>query len=304
MTKSFISVALCTHNHADRLELTLPDLAQLRSPQVPWELLIIDNGCTDGTIDLLARHVWPADWTVRVVREEKLGLSNARNCAIQEAVGDYIIFIDDDETPDPDWLCAYARLIEEKTPDAFGSRIRVLFEDTRPTWLQDDLLGFLGAMNRFDSITPLTERGTSFNGGNFGFRKSVIDRVGGFDAMLGRKGTDNTGGEEVDFYRRLLAAGFHVWWTPEAVIHHRIQASKLSRQYFLDLHFRQGIVEGKRARENKMRIPPLYLYPQLGRALGSALSIRFTQGRDHSLRKEMNVAYFLGYLAGWASKKQ
>lgn len=298
----FLTVALCTHNHADRLGLTLTELAQLRPPLLPWEFLIIDNGSSDDTPELLARHTWPASWTVRIVREEKLGLSNARNRAIHEAIGDYVIFLDDDETPDPDWLCAYERLIEEKNPDAFGSRIRVLFEDTRPAWLQDDLLGFLGELSRFDSITLLTAPGTSFYGGNFGFRKSVIDRVGGFDAMLGRKGTDNTGGEEVDFYRRLLAAGFHIWWTPEAVIHHRIQASKLSRRYFLDLHFRQGNAEGKRARGNKARIPPIYLYPQLWRALGSALFIRLTQGKDHTLRKEMNVAYFLGYLAGYVSK--
>ena len=41
---------------------------------------------------------------------------------------------------------------------------------------------------------------------NFGIRKTVCERVGQFDAMLGRKGSDNTGGEEVDFYRRLLDA--------------------------------------------------------------------------------------------------
>ena len=296
------TVALCTHNHADRLRRTLTDLAKLNSPRATWEFLIIDNGCRDETSSLLSNYAWPANWQVRIVREEKLGLSNARNRAIAEAAGDYVIFMDDDETADPDWLCAYERLIEAGKPDAFGGRIRVLFEDARPAWLQDDLLGFLGELNRFDQITQLTLPGTSFYGGNFGLRKAICDRVGGFDDMLGRKGDDNTGGEEVDFYRRLLAAGFHAWWTPEAIIFHRIQASKLSRRYFLDLHFRQGKVEGKWARGEKVRIPPLYLYPQLFRALSSALSARFTKSRNHSLRKEMNVAYFLGYLAGWTSK--
>ena len=41
----FITVALCTHNHADRLVRTLADLAHLRAPQRPWEFLVIDNGC-------------------------------------------------------------------------------------------------------------------------------------------------------------------------------------------------------------------------------------------------------------------
>jgi len=101
------TVALCTHNHADRLVRTLADLAQLKTPQAPWEFLVIDNGCRDGTVELLNRHTWPDGWQVRVVREEKLGLSNARNRAIAEARGEYVIFMDDDETADPDWLCAY-----------------------------------------------------------------------------------------------------------------------------------------------------------------------------------------------------
>jgi glycosyltransferase involved in cell wall biosynthesis len=298
MNPSF-SVALCTHNHADRLVRTLEDLPKIRVPKAAWELLIIDNASSDGTPDLLARHAWPAGWTVRVVREEKLGLSNARNRAIQEARGEYVVFMDDDETADPDWLCAFERLIEAQDPDAFGGRIEVLFEDQRPAWLTDELLGFLGQLNRADTIVPLTDNGTFFHGGNFGFRKTVCEAVGGFDSMLGRKGADNTGGEEVDFYRRLIDSGFKVWWTPEAVIYHRIQAAKLDRRYFHDLHYRQGKMEAIRRRGTGSRIPPNYLYGQLFRACLAAWRIFREQGRNASLRREMNVTYFLGLILGW-----
>ena len=294
------TVALCTHNHADRLVRTLADLALLKSPRQPWEFLVIDNGCRDETCELLARHAWPSGWEVRVVREEKLGLSNARNRAIAEARGEYVIFMDDDETTDPDWLCAYERLINAHHPDAFGGRQVVLFEDTRPPWLRDELLGFLGELNRSDRIMPLTDPYTPFYGGNFGFRKAVCERVGNFDAMLGRKGADNTGGEEVDFYRRLLDAGFSVWWTPEATIHHRIQAAKLERGYFHDLHYRMGRMEAIRKRGMGSRLPPPYLFGQLTRAVGAVISLWRQSGRDATLRKEMNVAYFLGQIQGWA----
>jgi glycosyltransferase involved in cell wall biosynthesis len=293
------TVALCTHNHEARLARTLTDLRALHPPREAWELLFIDNGCTDGTAALLAGQQWPQGWRVRVVRELKLGLSNARNCAIREAAGEYLIFIDDDETPDPDWLCAYERLIDLHAPDAFGSRIEVLFEGERPGWLRDDLLGFLGQLRRADEIVPLTERGTSFYGGNFGFRHSVCTRVGDFDADLGRKGSDNTGGEEVDFYRRLLDAGLRVWWTPHAVIHHRIEAEKLNRGYFLDLHYRQGRMEGTRRRGGGSRLPPAYLVPQFGRAVKAVLAQWAREGREATLRREMNVAYFVGYISGW-----
>lgn len=293
------SVALCTHNHVDRLKWTLTDLARIRSPNAPWELLVIDNGCSDGTSELLANHAWPNSWKIRVVREEKLGLSNARNCAIKEAQGEYVIFMDDDETADSEWLCAFERLIQDRSPDAFGGRIRVQFEDARPLWLTDELLGFLGELKRADEIVALTEPDTSFYGGNFGVRKSVCKKVGYFDAMLGRKGGDNTGGEEVDFYRRLLAASLKVWWTPEAIIHHRIQAAKLNRSYFLNLHYKQGRMEAIRRRGDGSRLPPAYLYGQLIRAMTTVWAVYRTAGRNATLRKEMNVAYFLGLLSGW-----
>jgi glycosyltransferase involved in cell wall biosynthesis len=300
MTPVAYTVALCTHNHADRLVRTLSDLQQLRNPESPWELLFVDNACSDGTPALLSGESWPNGWQVRVVREEKLGLSNARNCALREAQGEYVIFIDDDETPDPDWLCAFERLIRARSPDAFGSRIDVLFEGERPAWLSDELLGFLGELNRADAVVELTEPGMSFHGGNFGVRRTVALRVGAFDPDLGRKGTDNTGGEEVDFYRRLRAGGFNAWWTPEAVIYHRIQAAKLKRAYFLDLHYRQGRMEGIRKRGKASRIPPKYVLPQLWRATRSVLEQWGRQGRNATVRKEMNVAYFIGYLSGWA----
>jgi glycosyltransferase involved in cell wall biosynthesis len=300
MTALAYTVALCTHDHADRLVRTLADLRKLRQPQSPWELLFVDNACSDGTSDLLAREQWPAGWQVRVVREEKLGLSNARNCALREARGEYVIFIDDDETPDPDWLCAFERLILDRGPDAFGGRIEVMFEGERPAWLTDELLGFLGELNRADGVVELTEPGTSFHGGNFGVRRTVCEAVGAFDPDLGRKGADNTGGEEVDFYRRLRAGGFKAWWTPEAVIYHRIQTGKLRRAYFLDLHYRQGRMEAIRRRGAASRIPPRYLIPQLCRAARALLAQWGAQGRDATVRKEMNVAYFIGYLSGWA----
>lgn len=294
------TVALCTHNHADRLARTLADLSRIRSPERAWELVIIDNASTDATPAVLERHSWPEGWQVRVLREEKLGLSNARNRAIREAQGEYILFMDDDETPEPDWLQAYERVIVTENPDAVGGRIEVLFEDSdRPSWMEDELLGFVGRLDHGPAARRLTDPKTPIFGGNFGFRVGVFDTIGGFDPILGRKGGSNVGGEDTEIYKRMLNLGCRVWWVPEAVIHHRIQAWKLSRKYFLDLHYRQGQMEGMIKRGDSSRIPPKYLYPQLWRAVWRVVRVRAARGSDYSLRLEMNVAYFLGYISGW-----
>ncbi len=300
MNQPFLTVALCTHNHADRLARTLADLAHVQHPRQPWEFLVIDNASSDGTPELLATMDWrPAGVEIRIVREEKLGLSNARNRALQEARGDYLLFMDDDETPDPAWLIAYEQAMLEHQPDALGGRIEVLFEDgARPSWLQDELLGFLGKLNH-GTARWLTESTTPIFGGNFAFRRSVFARIGNFDARLGRQGAANIGGEDTEIYQRLLAHGCHVRWVPDAIIQHRIQTPKLRRSYFLDLHFRQGRIEGNHERADKSKIPPAYLLPQLWRAAIGALGQRLREGPNVTLRREMNAAYFIGYLVGW-----
>ena len=294
-----ITVALCTHNHADRLPVTLRSFRRLEPPSRPWEILLIDNNCTDETPRLLADTAWhPPGVPVRIAREEKLGLSNARNCALKEARGRYILFIDDDETPDPRWLVAYERAMLEHDPDALGGRIEVLFEEgDRPKWLQDELLGFLGQLDHGEACW-LTDPATPFYGGNFAVRLDVFERAGDFDADLGRKGEVNAGGEDTEFYRRLLADGMRIRWVPGAIINHRIQAGKLRRSYFLELHYRQGFIEGARKRGNAGRVPPRYLFGQLARAAKTALGKRLRDA-DTSLRSEMNAVYFLGYLRGW-----
>lgn len=294
------TVALCTHNHADRLARTLADLHHLQPPQAGWELLVVDNGSRDATPDVLAKHAWPAAWTVRVVREEKLGIAHARNRAIVEARGEYLIFLDDDETPHPDWLVSYEQLIKERRPDAFGGLIKVVFEDVRPRWLSDELLGFLGALDWGPEPRRLTDPGTPLYTGNFGFRREIVERNGLFDTSLGRRGKENNGGEDVDFYRRIVAAGLEVWWNPQAVIGHRIQAAKLHKRYFFDLHYRMGRMEAIRRRGNDARVPPRYLFGQWLRAMAAVRAQRRQEGAEATVRKEMNVAYFRGQILGWA----
>lgn len=296
----YLTLALCTHNHADRLRRTLADLKQLQHPSRPWEIVIVDNASRDETPDLLADPTWrPPGVPVRVVREAALGISHARNRALREAKGEYLVFLDDDETPDPAWLRVHQQAMETHMPDALGGRIEVLFENgARPPWLQDELLGFLGKLDH-GAERWLSDARTPIFTGNSAFRRAVFDRIGIFDIQLGRRGDANFGGEDVDMYRRLLAAGCSVRWVPGAVIHHRIQTPKLRRRYFLELHYRQGRVEGARKRAAS-RLPPKYLYAQFARATYRALQQRLRAGAAQSLRLEMNAAYFTGYILGWA----
>ncbi len=301
MAAPLVTVALCTHNHLDRLKITLAALKALDGPPQGWELLVVDNASSDGTADYLASTAWqPPGAAARVAREAKLGLSNARNCAISQAFGEYLLFIDDDETPHPQWLLNHAAAMAQHRPDALGGPIDVqLVGGARPPWLRDELLGFIGKVDHGQGAGWLTQPDTPIFGGNFAFKRSVFARIGHFDAGLGRLGGANFGGEDIEIYDRLLGFGCRVRWVPDALIYHRVESPKLRRRYFLNLHYKEGRMKGSRARNSARRLPPAYLFPQLLRAVGRSLEQRVSHGSDSALRLDMNVVYLLGFMAGW-----
>lgn len=98
-----ICVIICTHNPKPRyFERVLSALRDQSLPKQDWELLIIDNASREP----LSRAVWDLSWhpSARIVREDKVGLSAARMCGMQEATAPLLVFVDDDNVLDPNYL--------------------------------------------------------------------------------------------------------------------------------------------------------------------------------------------------------
>lgn len=99
---SEISVMICTHNpRMDYLKRVLEALRMQSLPLERWELLVIDNRSDEslaGSLDL-SWHL-----QARVVREEELGVSQARLTGIRESKGDLVVFVDDDNVLKADYL--------------------------------------------------------------------------------------------------------------------------------------------------------------------------------------------------------
>jgi len=92
-----VSVLLCTRNRAPDLKETLVSLGQVQPPEgIEAEVVVIDNGSTDETGEVVANAKIPWATSVRCVIEPKPGVANARNRALAEAKGEIIVFVDDD----------------------------------------------------------------------------------------------------------------------------------------------------------------------------------------------------------------
>src|SRR5262245_46123603 len=124
-----ISVAICTWNRAHLLDQTLSNMRSLLIPRgIEWELLVVNNNCTDDTDDVIARH--SSGLPIRRLFEPNPGLSNARNCAVHQARGTLLIWTDDDVLVDSAWMSEYVRAARRYTDVTFfGGRVDPWYAD-------------------------------------------------------------------------------------------------------------------------------------------------------------------------------
>ncbi|HEX4936050.1 MAG TPA: glycosyltransferase [Gemmatimonadaceae bacterium] len=254
-----ISVAICTWNRSALLRQVLEDLTRLDIPPfVPWELLVVNNNCTDDTAHVLAAF---ADrLPLRQVVERTQGLSHARNAAVAHCRGEYILWTDDDVRVDRGWLAAYLRAFEAHPgASVFGGRIQPRFERAAPEWLTRIWPRVATAYGERDlGAHPLRfdgEKLTPF-GANYAVRASD-QRRHPYDTRLGRRPGSMVSGEETALVQALLAEGKEGWWVPDACVEHHVPARLLTtrylRRYFAGLGATMALVEPTVSRTRSLR---------------------------------------------------
>ncbi len=239
------SVAICTWNRAELLRRTMTSLCLLRMP-TDWHLqiVVVDNNSSDQTLDVV--HEFASQLPLRLVSEPRQGLSIARNRAIENCIGQVIVWTDDDVEVAPDWLWAYGDLID-RTPEGsfWGGPIRPKFLGARPAWLVknwDVCQGCFAARELGQESFECTVDRLPY-GANFAVRTSVQHKFL-FHEHLGRKGNSLVGDEELDLMRRLLVAGHRGFWVPSAAVEHLIPPQRMTldfvRRYFIGQGWRLG----------------------------------------------------------------
>jgi glycosyltransferase involved in cell wall biosynthesis len=296
-----LSVILCTYNRSNGLIKTLKSLQSQDLPKnFAWEVVVVDNNSTDDTPEKVREFAENSDLVVRYVKEKKQGLSHARNKGVAEARGRYLHFTEDDEIADKDLIREIYGTFKTCNCDCVGGKIYLKCEEKMPEWLTKDLWGFLGYLNYGDNAIQMDEQRYPF-GGNMTFSREVFDRIGLFNVSLGRKGGELFGGEEVDFFRRLLSAGSKGVYQPKALVYHIIDKSRLKKNYFRMLHYKEGmqraLLDDEICRRSLFGVP-LFIFPQFLRSISNYLSTTFSYGWNNSFRKEMNIWHFIGFIRG------
>ena len=243
-----LSVILCTYN---RCNLVLSALASLRRQTLPYgqfEVIVIDNGSTDGTLGTVRAYVnagvlpekRPEDvWQVQCLSEPKNGLAHARHTGLLVAAGEIAVFLDDDTIADPHLLEHLLQAYEETDADAIGGRVELRWEAPRPHWLTEDLLDMLGYYAPAPTRQQLQE-GNSFSSSNFSVKIEALRSIGYFLPFLSKRMHLPTSLEVQDLCNRLRKAEYNLWYEPTAAVTHRVPAARLQRAYFVGRAYWQG----------------------------------------------------------------
>jgi GT2 family glycosyltransferase len=222
-----VSVVVPTRHRPEQIIRCVRSLLALDYPN--YEIIVVDNapGST-ATAEAIA-HAYPQAAQVRYVREERLGVSWARNHGVLAARAELITFADDDVVADRYWLRELVRGFSA-APNVgcvTGMILPLELETAAQLWLEQYggyNKGFvrqiydLAEHRRPDPLYPYTA-GRFGSGANMAFKKSVLRAIGNFDPALG-SGSPAYGGEDLAAFFQVIMQGYKLVYQPTALIYH------------------------------------------------------------------------------------
>jgi GT2 family glycosyltransferase len=267
-----VSVVVCSRDRVVSLGECLRALR--RVTYAPLEILVVDNApSSDATrriVSEFARH----DARFRYACEPSPGLSRARNHGMAQAKYDLVAFSDDDVIVDPGWPAALAAglaadpeavcvtgPVASRSLDTGAER----YFDSRYAWgeILEPRRYDLGTHRDASRLYPFSA-GIFGTAANLAVRRAVVDRLGGFDPLLGAGGPCR-GGEDLDMFLRMILAGGRICCLPSALAWHRHRADSgaLAGQIYA---YGQGLGAYLAKRLMRREIPAAMLVPGLGRS--------------------------------------
>lgn len=233
-----LTVLFATKNRARLLSAVLESFCRLEVPASGWKLVVVDNGSTDETGQVLAS--FSNRLPLRALVEPKPGKNAALNAGLEFIEGDLVVFTDDDVFPKPDWLVQLRKAVDtHQEYTMFSGAIVPRWEAPPPRWVE-----WVERSPVFTITDPAQKEGPLSPflvfGPNMAIRASVFHEGIRFNAGVGPRGSNYAMGSETELTARLGRQGHKAWHVSDSVVEHFIRSSQLKTTWVLRRAYRYG----------------------------------------------------------------
>lgn len=231
-----ICVCICTYKRPQLLGNLFKRLQNQKTDgQFTYSIVVVDNDDTKSARDIVTdvreKSLISMDYYV----EPEKNIALARNRAVQNANGDFVAFIDDDEFPVNNWLLNLFKTYNNYKADGVLGPVKPYFESEPPQWIMKGKL-----CERPTHVTGTVMHWNDTRTGNVLLNMNVFgDKKHLFNPEFG------TQGEDKDFFRRMIDKGYIFIWCNEAPVYEIVAPDRCNKRYSLRRAFQQGNVSVK-----------------------------------------------------------
>jgi glycosyltransferase involved in cell wall biosynthesis len=253
-----LTVLMATHNGARTLPTVLDAYCKLGSVSDGWKLVVVNNGSTDSTQEIIESFAQKVPLTC--IFEGKKGKNAALNTGLAYVEGDLVVLTDDDAVPRSDWLVQLRRAADSQPSFAmFAGAIVPRWEVTPDPWI----LNWVPLHPTYAVTDPSWDEGPitprCICGPNAAYRTEIFEAGYRFDPTIGPSGTNYAMGSELEFNVRLMKAGFTSWHCKRAVVEHIVRRAQMEQDWVLERAFRSGRGDFRVEIKDTLTSPNLFL---------------------------------------------
>jgi succinoglycan biosynthesis protein ExoM len=222
--QNHISVCICTFKRGELLTRLLNKLqCQVTEGEFTFSVVVADNDSAQSAEQVVREVSQATRLKINYCVEARQNIALVRNKALQNADGDMIAFIDDDEVPVEKWLFDLFSTLRTSGADGVLGPVKPYFDHEPPAWVRKG-----GFFDRPDYPTGTKLRWSECRTGNVLFTKRILSLVDvPFRSEFG------TAGEDMDFFRRMIEKGCQFVWCSEAVAYELVPEARCKRSFLL-----------------------------------------------------------------------